>query len=145
MAYNSRLGNDIIADMFLTIFIFALSTILIMRTYADWILKVASHTELLWYKRQRKFLRKHLGRINLASYHAFCKKRIQNSVKRFQVYWIPTAIFFIGVYSVFTLIIGAFGQYMFPYGLAVILSLFLLKIVDLTILLPIGFWLGFRK
>ena len=73
------------------------------------------------------------------------KSEFKNSVKRFQVYWIPTAIFFIGVYSVFTLIIGAFGQYMFPYGLAVILSLFLLKIVDLTILLPIGFGWDFEN
>lgn len=52
---------------------------------------------------------------------------------------------FIGVYIVFTLLTGAFGQCMFPYGLAVILSLFLLKIVDITILLPIGLWLGLRK
>ena len=131
--------------MLLTIFIFAFSTILIMRTYADWILQVALHTELFWYKRQRKFLRKNFGRINTVSYHIFCKKRIQNSVKHFQSHWIPTAIFFIGVYTVFTLLTGAFGQYMFPYGLAVILSLFLLKIVDLTILLPIGLWLGLRK
>ena len=94
-----------------------------------WILKAAFHTKLFRYKRQRKFLRKHLGRINTVSYHIFCKKRIRSSVKRFQAYWIPTATFFIGVYSVFTLITGSFGQYMFPYGLAVILSLFLLKIV----------------
>ena len=116
-----------------------------MEFFLCWILKVASHTELYWYKRQRKFLRKNFGRINVASYHTFCKKSIQNSVKHFQSHWIPTAIFFIGVYIVFTLLTGAFGQCMFPYGLAVILSLFLLKIVDITILLPIGLWLGLRK
>jgi len=115
-----------------------------MGYYHKWLLKAALHTEQVWCIRQRAFFKESAGAARIYKYHTQCKKRVNLAVKSFLEHWIPSSILFLMVYSVFTLLMGELGEHFFPYGLAVILILFLLKIIDI-ILLPIGLWTGLRK